>query len=65
MKFIENIDNVKKNYRIYRKQLLKFIVVEYTNGTSDGEVSSDSGALGNVEHPFIAIVPRSTLARNV
>ena len=25
---------------------------------------SDTGALGNAEHPFIAIAPRSTLARN-
>ena len=24
---------------------------------------SDAGALGNTEHPFIAIAPRSTLAR--
>ena len=26
--------------------------------------SSDAGALGNAEHPFIAIAPRSTLARS-
>ena len=25
---------------------------------------SDAGALGNVEYPFIAITPRSTLARS-
>ena len=37
----------------------------YDSKQSDGEVgSSDAGALGNTEHPFMAISPRSTQARN-
>ena len=44
--------------------------VEYINECPDdtkqfdGEVAVLLGLLGNAEHPFIAIAPRSTLARN-
>ena len=31
---------------------------------SDGECSNNAGALGNVEYPFIAITPKSTLTRS-
>ena len=34
----------------------------YDPKQSDGDGSSNAGALGNVEYPFIAIAPRSTLA---
>ena len=36
----------------------------YNTKQSGGEVLIMLGALGNVEHPFIDITPRSTLARN-
>ena len=38
-------------------------VLDYDAKQSDGEVSSDAEALGNTEHPFIAIVHWSTHAR--
>ena len=51
--------------------------VEYTDCTSaEGEdpphpnecpdmtLKNDAGALGNAEHPFITVTPRSTLARS-
>ena len=46
---------------------------EYTDYISDSlnerprydlDISSNAGTLGNAEYPFIAIVPRSTLARS-
>ena len=36
----------------------------YDTKQSDGEVPVNAGALGNAEYPFIAIAPRSTLARS-
>ena len=39
--------------------------IKYTDCTSAYDTKqSDAGALGNAEHPFIAISRRSTLARN-
>ena len=35
----------------------------YDSKQSDGEVPVTLGFLGNTEHPFIAIAPKSTLAR--
>ena len=37
---------------------------DYDTKQSDGEVSTDAGAWGKAEHPFITIAPRSTVARN-
>ena len=42
--------------------------VEYTNCSECpgyDTKQSDAGALGNAEHPFIAIAPKSTLSRMV
>ena len=36
----------------------------YDTKPSDGLASDNAGALGNLEYPFIAIAPRSTLTRS-
>ena len=39
-------------------------VLAYDTRQSDGEASSNARVLGNAEYSFIAIAPRSTLARS-
>ena len=48
---------------IYLSIQAEIPVVDWVQKESDGEVPIILGALGNTEHPFIAIAPRSTLAQ--
>ena len=57
-------------YRIHRLHLCRGVRPHpnqcpgYDTKQSVGEGSSNTGALGNAEYPFIAIVPRSTQSRS-
>ena len=52
------------NWIIWNETVLTLILyVAQSTGTVE-YTYSNAGALGNAEHPFIAIAPRSTLARN-